>query len=101
MTTAKKAAKKAAAGKTATQAGTTAPAKKAAKKTAAKKTTARKTAIEAATVVAPATATADDTPIVGKQAARAAKTAAVANAPEVRKTVNPDGSWPFPTNDSP
>ena len=67
-----------------------ATAKKAAKKNASKKTTAK-------TVPGIKTTQAVDS----KPAARAAKSAAIAEAPETRKTTNPKGSWPFPTGERP
>lgn len=39
--------------------------------------------------------------VMSKEEAQAAKTAAIADAPETKKTINPEGSWPFPTGERP
>ncbi len=86
MATAKKASKKTAVKKTASKA--------AAKKTAAKKSAPKQDVVK--------TTTDQATPaIISKQEARAAKAAAIVDAPEVKKTPNPEGSWPFPTGERP
>src|SRR5690606_29616700 len=82
-----------------------ATAKKATKKTAAKKAAAKKTAAKkaatpvATTAPAPKSSDTAQRPTMSKAEARAAKEAASANAPTVKTTVNPEGSWPFPTGD--
>lgn len=85
MATAKKAAKKTAAKKAATKAAAT----KTAVKTPAPKETAK------------AGAAKTDRTVLSKQEALAAKEAAMADAPEVKTTINPEGSWPFPTSERP
>lgn len=82
-----------------------ATAKKAAKKTAAKKVAskaaAKKTAVKTPTPKEPIKTAAKKagSNVLSKQEARAAKEAAMADAPEVKTSVNPDGSWPFPTGE--
>lgn len=86
MATAKTTAKKAAAKK--------ATAKKAAtKKTAVKKATAKKAVVKKA-----AAELVNNNP-QSRSEALAAKKTAKENAQPVKKTVNPEGSWPFPTED--
>lgn len=82
-----------------------ATAKKAAKKTAAKKVAskaaAKKTAVKTQAPKEPVNAASKkaDSAVLGKQQARAAKEAAMVDAPEVKTTVNPEGSWPFQTSE--
>lgn len=85
MATAKKATKKTAAKKTASTSAT--------KKTAAKTETPKQDAVKAGEQKRQTS--------ISKQEARDAKAAAMSNAPETKKTVNPKGSWPFPTGERP
>lgn len=88
-----------------------ATAKKATKKTAAKKTASTSVAKKVAVKTPapqPDVATTSTTKIAqpakavtSKKDARAAKTAAIASATETQKTINPKGSWPFPTGERP
>lgn len=83
-----------------------ATAKKAAKKAAAKKavkTTAAKTAVKTEAPKETPKAAAKETKrsTMTRKEALAAKEAAMADAPEVKTGLNPEGSWPFPTGERP